>query len=100
MCWLVIARPCASFLFQLPAVESGTAAGAPVKADDTSGFARPLAPPEVGPPVSDGEQEEEEEEEESDLDGQEEEADEALVEAVEKLLREVEVRREKKKARR
>lgn len=79
---------------QLPIAESGTAAGAPATTDDSS-FARPLAPPEVGPPVSDEEQEEEEEESENDGHEEEEAADEALVEAVENLLREVEVRKKK-----
>lgn len=82
---------------QLPtAAESGT--GAPAKIDDSISFARPLAPPELGPSVSD--EDEEEQEEESDVDGEEEEADEALVEAVENLLREVEVSEKKKRARR
>eukprot|EP00903_Cladosiphon_okamuranus_P014155 g13154.t1 len=87
---------CGGSAAMLPTRDTRTAAGVPVKAGDSSSFARPLAPPEVGPTVNDGNQGEEEEEEEergSDVSGQYEQEDEALVEAVEKLLREVEILR-------
>ena len=93
--WVLVVLAPFALHFQLPTGESGTA-GANANPDDSDSFARPLAPPEVGPPVS---VHEGEEDEESDVDGQdeEEEEDEALVEAVEKLLREVEVRRKSQK---